>query len=279
MILNTYTLEQFRMIHLGRIPWKSRVEFLDCFSSNIEVNARPLSCLVDRMMHNGEEGKSGKWLIDDSIRKYGGWLISGPLCAFCARPLVSRNTARPLFQPPGFQICFWNSKQGKRNLFNKLVAFIDSFFHFLRPRNTKNLKIGTQMDRYNLDNSVTGRREREIATDIPWLDPKEPYLATNSIVSRVFKHRVDEEWRNIFLASRQNFTSTSLHRIGVSRSDRVVKQGVGSCRPPPPFSIYIYIYINLTLLPFYQTCTIRSTVQRFNDRIPPPIPLSSDQSL
>lgn len=67
------------MIHLAaefreNQEWNSS---LDCFSSR-GVNARPLSRFVDGMMHNGGE-KSGKWLIDDSIRKYEGWLISGPL--------------------------------------------------------------------------------------------------------------------------------------------------------------------------------------------------------
>lgn len=69
-----------------RMPWKSRVEFLDCFSSLVGVNARPLSRFVDGMMHNGGRG-SGKWLIDDSIRKYEGWLISAGPLFFAPAPL------------------------------------------------------------------------------------------------------------------------------------------------------------------------------------------------
>lgn len=91
----------------------------------------------------------------------------------------------------------------------------------------KNLKIiGVQI--YNFD---------KLASDIP-IGSKE--FGTNSIIHRVFKHRVDEEdrrseWRNVF--------SSKFHehrRFGISRSDRVVKQDVDSWTPPL-FWRYIYI--------------------------------------
>lgn len=125
----------------------------------------------------------------------------------------------------------------------------------------KNLKIiGMQI--YNFD---------KLASDIP-IGSKE--FGTNSIIHRVFKHRVDEEdrrseWRNVFSSKfheHRRFPSTD--RYFEKRSRR--KAG---CRlvDPPLFWIHIYIYkANITSL--YQTCTIRSTVRCFNGRRPP-IPL------
>ena len=114
--------------------------------------------------------------------------------------------------------------------------------------------------------STSCLRDRNIVivgTSISQLDPK----GLNSIIHRVFKHRVDEEdrrseWRNVFswkFHEHPRFPSTDR----CFRSDRVVNQDVDSWTP----SLILDIYINLTSL--YQSCTIRSTIQRFNGPLIP----------
>lgn len=99
----------------------------------------------------------------------------------------------------------------------------------------KNLKIiGVQI--YNFD---------KLASDIP-IGSKG--FGTNSIIHRVFKHRVDEEdrrreWRNVFSSKfheHRRFPSTD--RYFEKRSRR--KPG---CRLVDPPLFWIYIYTKLTL--------------------------------